>query len=329
MLKNNPKISIIIPVKNEAGILGKCLDSLMKLDYDKKLLEIIISDGLSTDATKDIALSYGVKVVDNPRQIVSSGRNRGFEVAEGQIIAFTDADCTFDVDWLKNSVKYFHDEKVGGIGGLTMTPTDSSTFEKAIDFLFGLAESFRATSHRRSLLSACEVSDIPGCNAIYSREALEKVMPVDENLLTAEDVWMNFCLKNSGYKLLAVFDVRLWHHRRSSPRRFLRQIYRFAIGRAQVGKRIPKLLNPLHVLMGFSLPLVLCLGGFFFFLGVANLFMKLILFFAGIIFSLSLARTRSFAVAINVIPVVTIFIIFWSAGFLRETFFPLTDSAGK
>jgi cellulose synthase/poly-beta-1,6-N-acetylglucosamine synthase-like glycosyltransferase len=330
MIKDYPLISVVIPVKNEAALLSRCLESLMKLDYPKEGLEIIIADGLSTDNTKDVASSFGVKVVANDRQIVVSGRNRGFEVARGDIIAFTDADCIFDARWLRNSIKYFTDDDlVGGVGGVTLAPQDSSSFEKAVDFLFHLAEIFQTTAHRRHSNSAKEVNDIPGCNSLYRKSVLSKVMPVDENLLTAEDVWMNLCIKNYGYKFILAPDVILWHYRRSSPKRFLRQIYRFAIGRMQVGRRAPKLFNIFHILAALSLPVLLVAGIFFYFSAALSLFLKIILAFFIVVLFLSWVKTKSPLVALNLPLVVVIFIFAWSIGFLKELFFPLKEAKGK
>lgn len=328
-MEDRPFFSIIIPVKNEASLLNRCLESLSKLDYPKERLEIIVADGLSTDNTKEVVLKFGVKVVDNKRQVVVSGRNSGFKEAKGDIIVFTDADCIFDKDWLKNSVRYFNDSLVGGVGGPTLMPPESSGFEKAVNFLFSLAEFLKATSHRQDYLTAGEVNDIPGCNAIYRRSALEKVMPVDENFLTAEDAWMNFCIRNLGYRLIAADDVRLWHCRRSSPRRFLRQIYRFAIGRLQVGKRNHSLLNKFHIMTGLAIPAIFSLGIICYSLGLLNLFFKIVVASSTAVILLSLFKTKSLLAALNVPLVMFIFLFGWSAGFLRELFFPLKDVTGK
>lgn len=329
MIKENSSFSIIIPVKNEAVLLERCLESLMKLDYPKECFEIIIADGRSTDDTKKVARHYGAKVVDNEKRIVVSGRNQGYKEAKGEVVAFTDADCIFDSGWLRNSIKYFADDNVGGVGGVTFAPPDSSHFEKAIDFLFRLAEFFQTTAHRKDVSSVKEVKDIPGCNALYRREALSALMPVDESLLTAEDVWMNFCVRKSGYKLIQAPNVILWHYRRNSPEKFARQMYRFAIGRLQVGKKSFKLLNIFHIICGFGIPLSLLTGILFYLSGVFVLFLKLIVvFFAGIAL-LALVQKRSIRAAINAPLVMIIFIAFWSIGFLRELFFPLRNVKGK
>lgn len=323
-----PLISVVIPVKNEALILKRCLESLKQLTYPKDKLEIIIADGLSKDNTREVALSSGAKVVNNEREIVSSGRNSGFTQAKGELVAFTDADCVFDPGWLKNSVKYFRDPDVGGVGGITLAPKEASDFEKAVDFIFSLAESFKVTSHRRNQIAAEATDDIPGCNAIYRRKALEQVMPVDENLLTAEDVWMNFCLKKAGYKLTFAPDVILWHHRRNSPVKFLRQIRRFAIGRLQVGRRNIKLLKAPHVVLGFSMPVLIV---FAYFCLVFNplIFLKSVLVFFVFVILACLIKTGSLAVSLNSCLVICLFIYSWSLGFLTELFFPLKDAKGK
>jgi len=328
-VKEFPKVSIIIPVKNEAKQLPRCIESLKGLDYPKGLIEIIISDGLSTDGTRKIAVEHGVKVIENVRGIVSSGRNRGFEISGGEVIAFTDADCLFDRAWMKNSIKYFNDGSVGGIGGMTLPPEESTPFEKAINIVFGIAESFRSTSHKQSALSSEEVQDIPGCNAIYRREALLKVMPVDENLLTAEDVWMNYRLRSFGYKLLYAPDVVLWHYRRNGPRSFIKQIFRFATGRAQVGKRSTSLLNFFHIVSALFLPFLLLTGCALLYMGGIGLLLTTgpgILIFLVLYF---LAKTRSPKVAFNVPFVLLLFATTWSCGFLRELIAPLKDAKGK
>ncbi|MCM8799784.1 MAG: glycosyltransferase [Candidatus Omnitrophica bacterium] len=309
-----PFISIVIPVKNDAEILKKCLNSLIELDYPKDSLEIIVADGNSSDNTRKLAESFGAKVVLNEKEVVVSGRNVGFKVSRGDFIAFTDADCIFDKRWLKNALKYFKISGVGGVGGPTFLPKESTNFEKAVDLIFSLTESFSATAHRKKVLSFKEVNDIPGCNAIYKREALEKVMPVEEIFLTAEDVWMNYCIKRYGFKLIMAEDVYIWHHRRSSPKRFLHQIYRFSVGRLQVGKRNFNLLHPLHIILGLGLPIFLFI--FFYFL---------ILFFISIFF----LKIRSISSLLNFLLASTLFLFGWSAGFWRELLLPLRDIKGK
>jgi len=324
-----PMVSILIPAKNEGAVLARCLESLKKVDYPKDRIEIILADGLSTDNTKDIALRYGAKVVANDGGTAVSGRNRAYEVAAGDIIACTDADCVVDAGWIKNALKYFGGDKVGGVGGVSLSPEESSGFGKAVNFIFRAAETARSTSHVQNLPLAKEADDIPTCNAFYRKEALDKVMPVDENLLTAEDVWMNFCLKNQGYRLVVAPDVVVWHHRRRSPMLFSKQIYRFAIGRMQVARKSPRLINAFHVLAGIGLPFLLLSAVCLYLLGMLPLFFASITGFLVIAGLSALIISRSLSVAINTPLAIILFLTAWSIGFMQEFLTPIKDVSGK
>ena len=111
------KISIIIPVYNEADTLRDCLDaiSLMKI----KPLEVIVVDNNSYDDTFDIAESYSfVKAVKEQKQGVVYARTKGFNLAHGDIIARIDADTILPADWIKNLKKIFKDDTLAATSGV-------------------------------------------------------------------------------------------------------------------------------------------------------------------------------------------------------------------
>ena len=321
-MQDLPLVSIVIPVRNEERLLGRCLESIADLDYPQDRVEVIVADSLSADRSRAIAVQFGAKVVANPGRTVVSGRNRGMEAARGDFIAFTDADCVVSRHWLRAGLAAFA-PGVAGVGGVTLFPKEATAFQKAVNVLFLLAGFAGATAHRQSAGYTYEVADIPGCNAIYRRSALEQVMPLDEDLLTAEDVWLNWMLRRRGFRHLVAENMILWHHRRSKPASFMRQMYRFAIGRLQVGRRSMSLLSPLHILAGASLPLLvagLTLALAHGFLGLAAGALLL----AGAATSLlGLRYTGSLQAGCCVPPVLGLFLTSWSCGFLRELFFPL------
>jgi cellulose synthase/poly-beta-1,6-N-acetylglucosamine synthase-like glycosyltransferase len=323
-MREKPFISIIIPVRNGQRVLGRCLESIKKQTYPSGQYEIIISDGMSTDDTVKIARDFGATVVKNPKITVGPGRNEGFSAARGELIAFSDDDCVMDRNWLFNSVKYFNDERVGGLSGPTITQSDVGPLSDAIGLMFELAAGIGVSAHRSDHKQAEEVEDIPGCNAIYRREALEKIFPIDETLITAEDVEMNRLIRRAGLKLLYVPDVRLWHCRRQSISGVFKQIYRFAVGRLQVGRRDKSMLKLTHILVGLTLPLFVVSLLAFYLLHIRSLYI-----YAGLIASLivvssiyGLFKTGSIRAAMFFPLVVMTAIIAWSFGFMRELIFP-------
>ena len=98
--KTNPKVSIILPARNEEEFIRKCLDSLVKQDYEN--YEIIVIDDSSEDKTGKIILEYAKKypkiipVSAKPKPDGWMGKNwacmEGYTKATGELLLFTDAD---------------------------------------------------------------------------------------------------------------------------------------------------------------------------------------------------------------------------------------------
>jgi len=98
--KTNPKVSIILPARNEEEFIGKCLDSLVKQDYEN--YEIIVIDDSSEDKTGEIISEYAKKhpkiipVSARPKPEGWMGKNwacmEGYGKATGEVLLFTDAD---------------------------------------------------------------------------------------------------------------------------------------------------------------------------------------------------------------------------------------------
>ncbi len=110
-----PKVSIVVPARNEEHNLHRLLPSLHKLDYPN--VETIVVNDHSTDRTKTVALSYGAKVIDG--QDLPPGWNgknwachQSIPHVDGEIILFTDADTYHLPDSLKKAVSFFLSEEL-------------------------------------------------------------------------------------------------------------------------------------------------------------------------------------------------------------------------
>ena len=97
--QEGPRYSVVIPAFNEQAYLGACLASLAAQDYPGAF-EVIVVDNNSTDDTAVIAAAAGATVVVEPERGVCHARQRGTEVARGEIVISTDADTTFPPGWL-------------------------------------------------------------------------------------------------------------------------------------------------------------------------------------------------------------------------------------
>jgi len=109
------KISVIIPVYNAGQTLAGCLDGIFALDYGN--FEVIAIDDCSDDNSVEIIKRYPAKLISLPeRRGPAYARNAGVSMADGEIVAFLDADCLVPKDWLKKiNLKLRRD--IVGIGG--------------------------------------------------------------------------------------------------------------------------------------------------------------------------------------------------------------------
>ncbi len=322
--KTQPTVSVVIPVRNAEDTLENCLKSLSELDYPKDKVEVIIADGLSTDRTREIAESYGAKIITNPGIRVVSGRNIGFEAAQGELIAFSDADCVMDKDWLKNSIKYFANETVAGLGGPNLIPQDAPAFSKAVSMLFDYAFSFGGGAPTRVYDKVIE-SRAHSSNAIYRASVLRRVMPIDEDMFEGEDVVMNQKIRRLGYKLLYVPDVVVHHYRRATPKKWWSQMYRYGLGKILMRRKMSGTITPTQFALGLTIPVIILIS---IALAILNSWFPLIFILGGAslvaISSASFAflKTKSCRVALNM-PLATLILpIAWSCGFLHESFIP-------
>ena len=97
------KISVIIPVYNAEKTIRRCLESIMSSEYEE--YEVIVVDDGSTDNSASILFEYAnrdrrVKIINQPNSGPSIARNKGLELAEGEIIAFVDSDDYVRNDYL-------------------------------------------------------------------------------------------------------------------------------------------------------------------------------------------------------------------------------------
>src|SRR5262245_32480841 len=84
-----PFISVIVPVRNEAACIAGTLGQVLDQDYPRDAFEVLVADGQSTDATRDIVGTLQVRhgnlrLLDNPGRLSSAGRNRALQSARGE-----------------------------------------------------------------------------------------------------------------------------------------------------------------------------------------------------------------------------------------------------
>ena len=128
-----PKVTLIIAAYNEEAVIEAKVKNAIALDFPRELLEIIVASDGSTDTTVKIANEAGAdQVLDLPRSGKVAVQNVAAAAANGQILAFSDANSEWKPDALAQLLEPFRDERVGYVcGQVRFTGPDGGNLEGA------------------------------------------------------------------------------------------------------------------------------------------------------------------------------------------------------
>lgn len=115
LLMNFKSISVVVPAYNEEENIGHCIEGLLNQTVPPN--KIIIVDNNSKDSTAKIVSNYPVKLIRESKQGLTPARNRGFNEANTDLIAKTDADSRPQSDWVEKLLRGFEKPNTVGVGG--------------------------------------------------------------------------------------------------------------------------------------------------------------------------------------------------------------------
>jgi glycosyltransferase involved in cell wall biosynthesis len=178
----DPLVSIIVLSRNSSSTIGKCLEALKKQTYQRT--EIIVVDNNSTDGTREIAASYGVRVfVAGPERCAQI--NYGVSEARGEFIYFTGADLVPDLDYVEKAVKKCLHDNMDAIYTSVVTAPDTRYWVKV-----------------KAIERVCYIGESMHEAARFMRKGVyQKIGGIDENLFAAgEELDLQNRLDMIGFK---------------------------------------------------------------------------------------------------------------------------------
>ncbi|NGO39741.1 glycosyltransferase [Limisphaera ngatamarikiensis] len=235
-LPRYPRVSVVVAGYNGGRTLPDCLESLQQLRYPD--YEVILVDDGSTDDTPAIAARFpAVRLLRHEQNLgLSAARNTGIAAATGEIVAFTDADCRADEDWLYHLVSALLESEAVGVGGPNLLPPDDSPLAAAVMASPG--------GPAAVLLTDRLAEHIPGCNMAFYKWALESVGGFDPVFRKAgDDVDICWRLLQAGHTLVYAPAAVVWHYRRSTAAAYLRQQAGYGEAEALLFRKHPEQFN--------------------------------------------------------------------------------------
>ena len=210
-----PKVSVVVCAHNGADTIDDCVTSLAALTYPA--VEVIVVNDGSSDATASIARRHiGVRVIDLLNRGLSAARNAGLASASGEFVAYTDADCRVDPDWLTYLVQPFLTSDVVGVGGPNVVPSDDPWVAQCV------ARSPGGPTH--VMLDDRVAEHVPGCNMVFRRDVLLSVDGFNPVYVRAgDDVDICWRLQARNFRIGFAPSAVVWHHHRASVNTYWRQ----------------------------------------------------------------------------------------------------------
>lgn len=226
-----PRVTIIVPCRNEARYIGPCLDSILATAYPADRVEVLVVDGLSTDNTRQIVAEYAekhpsIRLLDNPERVVPTALNIGIQAATGEIVARMDAHVVYPPEYLPRLVLGLKEHGVDNIGGCMVTlPADGTATAQAIAIAlshpFGVGNArFRIGARKAQL-----VDTVPfGC---YPRDVFNRIGTFDEEMVRNQDDEFNNRLIRRGGRVMLLPDVVCYYYARGSYAKLGRMFYQY------------------------------------------------------------------------------------------------------
>ena len=239
------EISVIVPIYNGERHVASLIAGLAKQSYPAEAVEYIVVDNRSTDRTREeaapaiaLAQSAGIDVrVISEVEIQGSyaARNAGIRAARGDIIAFTDADCRADKNWLTELVRPFADPTVGVTAGRIAPFSDHSWIER-------YSASRGAVSQEGALNNRFRPYGLTA-NLAVRKEVFDKVGMFRPHLRSGGDADLCWRATADGFQLQFASNALVHHRHRTTVAGLVEQYSRYATGAFH-----------LSTLFGFPLP---------------------------------------------------------------------------
>lgn len=230
-IKKWPKVSIVVPCYNEEENIEKTLASLLKADYPKNKLEILVVDDDSKDKTYQIAKKIAkkhkqIKVFRKRHGGKADSVNYGIEKSKGQLVMVLDADTIPARNALKIMVReIMGSKKIMAVVPKLLPIKPKNVWEVLQDVEYRIMNFTRAMLHLKNCLNVTPAA------TLYKKEFFKKFGFFDKGNIT-EDLEMGLRILSTGHRV--VFSrAKAYTKVPSSLNKLKRQRVRWSFGQIQ------------------------------------------------------------------------------------------------
>ncbi|MCQ3937818.1 MAG: glycosyltransferase family 2 protein [Chloroflexi bacterium] len=243
-----PFVSIIVPCYNEEATIRKLLGALRSQTYPLARMEVVISDGMSTDRTLDVIASFqkehadlAVRVVQNQARTIPSGVNQAIRESRGGILIRLDAHSMPIPEYVERCVAAHQSGKGDNVGGVwEIHPGAETWIAESIAFAAAHPLGVGDAMYRLNA-KAGAVDTVPFGS--FRRELIQRIGAFDETLLANEDYEFNTRVRESGGVVWLEPSIRSVYFSRSTLGKLAAQYWRYGFWKFKMLKRYPHTLR--------------------------------------------------------------------------------------
>lgn len=248
---SDPFVSVLVPVRNEERYLERCLYSIARQTYPRERLEVIVIDGMSDDATRQVVArftaesSLDVRLLDNPERLPAHAMNLGLAAARGDVIARLDGHAAMERDYLRLCVDALAARDGDGAdnadcaGGVLVSEGDTYAGEVialAMSSRFGVGgAAFRTGGPAGGRQGPVDTVAF----GAYRREVFDRIGGFAEDIPRGEDDEFNYRLRDAGGVILLLPDARVRYTVRGDIGSLWRQYFGYGRAKPEVLARHP------------------------------------------------------------------------------------------
>lgn len=243
MEKNNklPFVSIVTPSYNEKDYLEDCLSSIINQSYPEDRYEIIVSDGMSTDSSRDLIIEFKQKfknliLLDNQKINTPSGLNLGIKKSSGEVVIILGTHSKVGKDFISTNIKTLDEEKASCVGGTLKNLSKKNLGEviaMAMSSPFGVGGAKFRYGKKKEWVDSVAFG-------AYRREVFDKIGLFDEKLVYSEDEDLNWRIRDSGEKILLNPEIEVYYYPRENLIDLFKQYFRYGFSKINFIKKHPK-----------------------------------------------------------------------------------------
>jgi len=250
MSSQTPRVSVLIPCRNEAKHIEHCLTNIYGFTPPPGGFEVIVIDGMSSDGTFDILSQLKNRfpdliIINNPDKIVPSAMNLGIQYAKGEYIVRTDSRCIHPKSYLCDLIELSERTGADNVGGVLVPEFGHTYAQNAIALAYKSRIAMGGALRDRGDFVGETDTVYGGC---FKRKRLLEVGMYDESMVRNQDDELSFRLRERGGKIIQDGRIKVQYYPRNSFWHLFKQFMQYGYWKVRVIKKHPQQASLRHFL---------------------------------------------------------------------------------